>query len=130
MEALVTLNRRGFAQTERKDTWWLMPLVTFVVFTSFIVYSTWAAFQNAHYAFGGYLSPMYSPEIFGSSPHAWFGPKPGWWPALLPFSPECQHPIGPFAVGFVSSMQRLPPRMGARLADAAWGCVIRARLPG
>ena len=21
------------------------------------------------------------------SPHAWFGPKPAWWPALLPFSP-------------------------------------------
>jgi hypothetical protein len=25
--------------------------------------------------------------LFGASPHAWFGPKPGWWPALLPFSP-------------------------------------------
>jgi hypothetical protein len=98
MEALVTLNRRGFAQTERKDTWWLMPLVTFVVFTSFIVYSTWAAFQNAHYSFGGYLSPMYSPEVFGDSPHAWFGPKPGWWPALLPFSPALL--ILPFPGGF------------------------------
>ena len=23
----------------------------------------------------------------GESPHAWFGPKPDWWPGLLPFSP-------------------------------------------
>src|SRR5690349_1867200 len=30
---------------------------------------------------------VYSPEIFGSSPHAIFGPKPGWWPGWLPFSP-------------------------------------------
>ena len=50
-------------------------------------YSTWAAFQGEHYAFGNYLSPMYSPEIFGDSPHALFGPRPGWWPAWLPFSP-------------------------------------------
>ena len=27
------------------------------------------------------------PELFGSSPHAWFGPKPGWWPGWLVFSP-------------------------------------------
>ena len=54
---------------------------------AFIVYATWAAFQNEHYTYGPYLSPFYSPELFGNSPHAWFGPKPGWWPAWLPFSP-------------------------------------------
>jgi hypothetical protein len=32
-------------------------------------------------------SPFYSPEIFGESPHSWFGPKPSWWPAWLIFSP-------------------------------------------
>jgi hypothetical protein len=98
MEALVTLNRRGFAQTERKDTWWAMPLVTFIVFTSFIVYTTWAAFQNGHYRFEGYLSPLYSPELFGNPAHAWFGGKPTWWPALLPFSPALL--ILPFPGGF------------------------------
>ena len=36
---------------------------------------------------GPYLSPFYSPELFGDSPHAWFGPKPAWWPGALPFSP-------------------------------------------
>ena len=37
--------------------------------------------------FGPYLSPFYSPEIFGSSPHSWFGPKPGFWPGWMPWSP-------------------------------------------
>jgi len=82
-----SLRQRGFAQTTRRDAWWLQPLVVFLVFTSFLVYATWAAFQNAHYTHGPYLSPFYSPEIFGSSPHAIFGPKPEWWPALIPFSP-------------------------------------------
>jgi len=44
-------------------------------------------FQGEFYAWGPYLSPFYSPEIFGSSSHALFGPRPEWWPALLPFSP-------------------------------------------
>jgi hypothetical protein len=57
------------------------------VLGAFVVYATWAAFQNAHYTYGPYLSPFYSPEIFGDSPHALLGPKPGWWPAWLPFSP-------------------------------------------
>jgi hypothetical protein len=82
-----TLVRRSFGETERRDAWWIQPLVVFLGLGAFVVYSTWAALQNAHYAFGPYLSPMYSPELFGSSHHALFGPKPGWWPGWLPFSP-------------------------------------------
>lgn len=67
--------------------WWGFPMLVILVFGGFIVYSTWAAFQNAHYTFGPYLSPFYSPELFGASPHAWFGPKPGIWPSWMPFSP-------------------------------------------
>ena len=78
---------RRFGTTERRDMWWVTPLVVFSGLSAFIVYATWAAFQNAHYWFGPYLSPFYAPELFGSSPHSWFGPKPGWWPARLPFSP-------------------------------------------
>jgi len=78
---------RGFGQTLRRDAWWATPAMVFVALGAFVVYATWAAFQNAHYTSGPYLSPFYSPEIFGDSPHAWFGPKPAWWPALLPFSP-------------------------------------------
>jgi hypothetical protein len=76
-----------FAQTRRKDAWWVQPLTVFAILGSFIVYATWAALQNAHYTFGPYISPLYSPELFGDSPHAMFGPKPGWWPAWLLFSP-------------------------------------------
>ncbi len=43
-------------------------------------------FRISTYASGPYLSPLYSPELFGDSPHAWFGPKPSVWPAWLPFS--------------------------------------------
>ena len=78
---------RGFGQTARRDAWWVQPALTFAILGSFVVYATWAAFQNAHYTYGPYLSPFYSPELFGDSPHAWFGPKPGWWPGWLPFSP-------------------------------------------
>jgi len=78
---------RSFGETERRDWWWIDALLVVAVFGSFIVYATWAAFQNAHYTWGPYLSPFYSPELFGDSPHAVFGPKPAWWPALLPFSP-------------------------------------------
>ncbi len=85
--APLPLYRRGFGGTMRRDAWWVQPLVVFTLLTSFVVYATWAAFQNAHYWYGPYLSPFYSPELFGGSPHALLGPKPGWWPALLPFSP-------------------------------------------
>jgi hypothetical protein len=83
----VPLDRIGAGFTERRDAWWIEPALTFTVLASFVVYATWAAFQNAHYHFGSYLSPFYSPELFGDSPHAWFGPKPGFWPSWLPFSP-------------------------------------------
>ena len=85
--APLPLAPRKFGETMRTDAWWLQPAITVLVFGSFIAYSTWAAMQGAHYHFGNYLSPFYSPELFGDSPHAWFGPKPAWWPGLLPFSP-------------------------------------------
>ena len=85
--AHATTVSRGFGQTERRDTWWATPLAVFLGFSTFIVYATWAAFQGEHYVYGPYLSPFYSPEIFGNSPHSWFGPFPGWWPAFIPASP-------------------------------------------
>jgi hypothetical protein len=78
---------RRFGETRRPDAWWVQPAVVFLVLSAFIAYATWAAFQGRHYTYGAYLSPFYSPELFGSSPHAWFGPKPGWWPGWLVFSP-------------------------------------------
>jgi len=89
--------QRPFGATTRTDVWWTQPLLVFLGFSAFIVYSTWAAFHplfngTCAYWFNGnganYLSPFFSPEIFGYSPHAIFGPKPGWWPAWLMFSPS------------------------------------------
>ena len=96
--------QRSFAETTRPDAWWLQPLAVFIGFAAFIIYSTWAAFQGVHdiqatvktghdvcsYWYGGngadYLSPFYSPEFWGVSPHA-IGKLPAWWPGWLPFSP-------------------------------------------
>jgi hypothetical protein len=94
----VPVNRLRFGQTLRRDTWWVQPLVVFVILSSFLIYATWAAFQNGYYSHGNYLSPFYSPELWGSSPHALFGPKPGWIPAWLPYSPALL--ILPFPAGF------------------------------
>src|SRR5262245_9090752 len=77
----------AFGRTMRRDAWWMTPLGVFLALGTFVVYATWAAFQGEHYTFGPYLSPFYSPEIFGSSPHSWFGPRPDWWPGWMPFSP-------------------------------------------
>jgi len=85
--AEATFPRRSFGQTMRADVWWTQPLLVFLGLSIFIVYSTWAAFQGSYYFFGNYISPFYSPEIFGDSPHNWFGSKPSWWPAWLIFSP-------------------------------------------
>jgi len=38
--------------TLRKDRWWLQPVITTSVLTAFVIYSTWAAFQNKNYYVG------------------------------------------------------------------------------
>lgn len=56
----------------RKDAWWVEPLLIVLGLGGFVVYTTWAALQGAHYEYRNYLSPFYSPLL-----------KPAWWP----FSP-------------------------------------------
>ena len=87
LSAPTRLTVRRFGETGRQDAWWIQPVLVFLGLSTFLVYSTWAAFQGDHYTYGPYLSPFYSPEILGSSAHSWFGPKPAAWPAWLPFSP-------------------------------------------
>ena len=86
--SVIPLERRGFGETMRRDVWWAQSLLTFIILAAFVAYATWAALQGEHYEFGPYLSPFYSPLLFGEGPHSWFGPwaRPGWWPAVLPFS--------------------------------------------
>jgi hypothetical protein len=72
------------------------------VFSLFVVYTTWAAFQGNHYHYEPYLSPFYSPvvhardmgpafnyEAAGMVPpsDAWLGTFPSWWPGFIPMSP-------------------------------------------
>ncbi len=85
--AYAPAEQRSFGQTMRPDAWWAQPLSIFLGLSAFIVYSTWAAFQGEHYYFGSYLSPFYSPELYGTSGNSLFGIRPGWWPDWLPWSP-------------------------------------------
>lgn len=78
----VPLARLSWGQTRRRDFWWVQPLFVFLGLSAFIVYSTWAAFQGDHFRFGPYLSPFYSPELFGSA-NAWFGAMPHWMPVWV-----------------------------------------------
>ena len=69
-------NQRGEVipgATLRTDTWWLLPATVVVVLGAFIVYSTWAGLQNAHYFAAPYLSPFYSPCLSKSCLHLTFG---------------------------------------------------------
>jgi len=91
--------QRSFGKTSRPDRWWIQPAVVFAGLSMFIIYSTWAAFQNAHYSYGPYLSPMYSPVLwsdnvaggaalpYADSGHVWFGPVPSWLAWLPIYSP-------------------------------------------
>jgi hypothetical protein len=79
----VPLSRAGFGQTQRADSWWVQPLVVFLGLSAFIAYSTWAALQGQHFRFGPYLSPFYSPELFGPGHEGWFGRNPRWMPVWV-----------------------------------------------
>ena len=80
--------QRRFGETTRRDAWWVPSALTFLGFSAFIVYATWAGYSNANFEWGPYLSPMYSPLLFGPSAHSWFGgPEiPAWWPSFLKYS--------------------------------------------
>src|SRR5258708_20857699 len=88
MAAGLSIEPSAFARTQRKDWWWLQWFAYFAGLGFFlIVYPTWALLQNAHFRFDNYLSPFYSPELYGSA-KAWLGAdKAPFWPAWLVCSP-------------------------------------------
>ena len=53
----------------RWDLWWVEPVLIVAYLGLFIVYSTWAALQNAHYYAAPYLSPFYSPCLSTDCQH-------------------------------------------------------------
>ncbi len=78
--------------TLRQDRWWVQPVVTVSILTAFVIYSTWAAFQNKNYYVGfdrDLISPFYSPCLAtsceaGASNSGFLIHTPGWFsPALL-----------------------------------------------
>jgi hypothetical protein len=62
-QAAQAIPRERFGATGRRDAWWLAPVSVATGLLFLGAYATWAAFQNAHYEVGGYLSPLYSPKI-------------------------------------------------------------------
>ncbi len=88
--------QRGFGETSRRDLWWVQPLLVFTGLGAFLVYVNWAVLQGEHFEFGNYLSPVYSPVLWGDSPHAWFGSgKPPFWPSWLYYTPAMLALVGP-----------------------------------
>jgi len=73
-EARVAQERRGFGATGRRDAWWVEIAPVVIVLGLFGVYATLRALEGAHYEWGPYISPFYSPLI---------DPEHRWWP----FSP-------------------------------------------
>jgi len=59
----------SFLETSRRDSWWIGPFFTAIGLLAFVVYSTWAAFQNEYYQWESYLSPLYAPLL-----------EYDWWP--------------------------------------------------
>lgn len=63
----------SFGATDRRDAWWLYPLLVASGLGFFVIYATYAGFSNAHYTWGPYLSPFYSPLL----------PVPSWLPGWV-----------------------------------------------
>lgn len=94
---------QGPAATVRNDAWWIGPSLTFGFICLMLAYLNWAALQGEYFFAAPYLSPVYSPVLFGvpdapgAAPlhHAWFGTWPSWWPPFLPASPALFALVGP-----------------------------------
>jgi hypothetical protein len=61
----VPLSRLKFGQTSRKDAWWVQSAITFTVLSAFVIWSTYRVLEGKWFAYDHYLSPMYSPLVFG-----------------------------------------------------------------
>jgi hypothetical protein len=80
------LHQEGFGQSQRRDAWWVQPMLMATAFVAFIIYATFRGFWNADFEYGHgakfnnlhpesayFLSPFYSPLLA----------LPSWVPAFL-----------------------------------------------
>ena len=88
-QAPTASHQEGFGATARRDAWWFGPSITVLGLSAFLIYGTWAAWQDGFFeireyrhaegdfhkqgpAVAPYLSPFYSPLIYDKqSEHAW-----------------------------------------------------------
>ena len=64
-ELTLTMEHRPF-QTQRRDAWWLQPLAVFLGLGIFVLYGLFRVFEGDHFIHESYLSPLYSPVLFGT----------------------------------------------------------------
>ncbi|HXX89983.1 MAG TPA: hypothetical protein VEI83_07160 [Acidimicrobiales bacterium] len=110
-------------RTLRRDNWWRNPLVTVLFLTAFVIYSTWAVFQNAYYYVGtamhrDLISPFYSPCItascvpgaHGSFVITWWNLSPGVLILIFPlgFRLTCYY----YRKAYYRSFWQSPPACG------------------
>ncbi len=77
------------SRTLRPDRWWATPTATVAFLTAFVVYSTWAVFQNGNYYVGAaahrdLISPFFSPCLTASCVHGARGAVFITWWAISP----------------------------------------------
>jgi hypothetical protein len=60
--------------TDRRDNWWLSPALIATALIAFVIYATYAGIANAHYEWGPYLSPFYSPNLKADWMPDWLSP--------------------------------------------------------
>lgn len=83
-EATSVLEKNGVGVTNRNDTWWVAPLLTFLGLSAFGAYTFWAILSELGWegTYGPYMSPFYSPNL----PEL-FGVKWRFWPFLILWVP-------------------------------------------
>lgn len=84
-------------KTLRQDRWWLYPLLTFLVFSAFVVYATWRAFMGTDFYAAPYLSPFYAPcltDVCAEVGADDFGTPIGSWWSLSPALVILIFPLG------------------------------------
>ena len=80
----VPLERGGFGKTARRDAWWVYPLLTFLGLGASWSTPRGRALQGKNYFSGPYLSPMYSPLLFGQpGEEPGSAPCPAWMPGFV-----------------------------------------------